>query len=88
MCHHEWKTSIELFNGKKPNTLYFRVFGCCAYVFIFSEQQPDKLSSKSEKMIFIGYEPNTKGWHFWFKTKHQVMVTTNATFDENLFTLF
>ena len=40
------------------------------YMFIFPEQHPDKLSSKSEKMTFIGYEPNTKGWHFWSKTKH------------------
>ena len=40
---------------------------------------------KFEEIIFIGYEPNTKGWHFWSKTKYQVVVTTNAIFDENLF---
>ena len=82
---HEWKTPIELFNGKKPNASHFRVFGCCAYVFISPEQWPDKLSSKSEEMTFIGYEPYTKGWCFWSKTKHQVMVATNAIFDENFF---
>ena len=64
MCHHEWKTSIELFNEKKPDASYFKIFGCYTYVFISPEQQPDKLSPKSEEMIFIGYEPNTKGWHF------------------------
>ena len=85
ICHHEWKAPIELFNGKKPDALYFRVFGCHAYVFISPEQQPDKLSPKSEEMTFIGYEPNTKGWHFWSKTKHWVVVATNATFDENFF---
>ena len=36
-------------------------------------------------MTFIGYEPNTKGWHFWSKTKHWVVIATNATFDENFF---
>ena len=36
-------------------------------------------------MIFIGYEPNTKGWHFWSKTKHHVVIATNATFDEESF---
>ena len=61
---HEWKTPIELFNGKKPDASYFRVFECHAYVFIPPEQWPDKLSPKSEEMTFIGYEPNTKGWHF------------------------
>ena len=85
MCHYEWKTPIELFNGKKPDASYFRVFGCCAYVFISPEQWSDKLSPKSEEMTFIGYEPNTKDWHFWFKTKHWVVIATNATFDENFF---
>ena len=55
------------------------------YMFISPEQQPDKLSSKSEEMTFIGYEPNTKGWHFWSETKHWVVVANNATFDENFF---
>ena len=64
MCCHKWKTSIELLNGKKPDASYFRVFGCCAYVFISLEQQPDKLSSKSKEMTFIRYEFNTKGWDF------------------------
>ena len=75
MHHHDWKTPIELFKGddKKPDASYFRVFGCKAYVFIPPEQRVDKLSPKSEEMIFIGYEPNTKGWHFWSKTKHHVV---------------
>ena len=54
-------------------------------MFISPEQWPDKLSPKSEEMTFIGYELNTKGWCFWSKTKHRVVVTTNATFDENFF---
>ena len=78
MHHHEWKTPIKLFNGKKPDVSYFKVFGCHAYVFISPKQQPDKLS-------FIGYEPNAKHWHFWSKTKHWVVVATNATFDKNFF---
>ena len=65
MCHHNWKTPIEIFNGDKPDISYFRVFGTCAYVFIPQEQQHDKLSPKVEKMIFIGYESNTKGYRFW-----------------------
>ena len=70
MCCHEWKTPIELFNEKKSDVSYFRVFECHAYVFISPEQWPDKLSPKSEEMTFIGYKPNTKGWCFWSKTKH------------------
>ena len=36
-------------------------------------------------MIFIGYEPNTKGYHFWSKERKQVFVSTNAIFDEKVF---
>ena len=32
MCRHDWKTSIESFNGDKPDVSYFRVFGIHAYV--------------------------------------------------------
>ena len=38
MCHHQWNTPIEIFNGDKPDVLYFRVFGSHAYVFIPPEQ--------------------------------------------------
>ena len=64
---------------------YFQVLGCKAYVSIPLEQRVDKLSPKSEEMIFIGYKPNMKGWCFWSKTKHHVVVATNATFDEESF---
>jgi hypothetical protein len=67
MRHHEWKTPIEQFNGDQPDVSYFRVFGTCAYVWIPSDQRQDKLSPKSEEMIFIGYESNTKGHCFGLK---------------------
>ena len=35
---HQWKTPIEMFNGDKPDVLYFRVFGSHAYMFIPLEQ--------------------------------------------------
>ena len=36
-------------------------------------------------MIFTGYESNTKGWQFWSKTKHCVVIATNTIFDEDSF---
>ena len=65
MRRHEWRTPLELFKGDKPDVSYFRVFGTLTYVWIHPDQRQDKLSPKSEEMIFIGYEPNTKGYHFW-----------------------
>ena len=64
MRRHDWMTSIESFNGDKPNVSYFRIFGIYAYVWISPEQQQDKLSPKSEEMTFIGYEPILKATTF------------------------
>ena len=36
-------------------------------------------------MIFIGYEPNTKGYCFWFTAQHRVFILTHALFDETVF---
>ena len=36
-------------------------------------------------MIFIGYEPNTKGYCFWSQQHKQVFISTNAIFDETVF---
>jgi hypothetical protein len=85
MCRHEWKTPIEQFNGDQPDVSYFRVFGTRAYVWIPSDQRQNKLSPKSEEMIFIGYEPNTKGYRFWSKERRRVFIATNAIFDEKFF---
>jgi hypothetical protein len=85
MRRHEWKTPIEQFNGDQPDVSYFRIFGTCAYVWISSDQRQDKLSPKSEEMIFIGYESNTKGYRFWSKERRRVFISTNAIFDEIFF---
>ena len=82
---HEWRTPLELFKGDKPDVSYFRVFGTLAYVWIHPDQQQDKLSPKSEEMIFIGYKPNTKGYCFWSQQQHRVFISTRAIFDERIF---
>ena len=43
------------------------------------------MSPKSEEITFIGYEPNTKGYHFWLKERRQVFISTNAIFNEKVF---
>ena len=36
-------------------------------------------------MVFIGYEPNTKGYCFWSTAQHKVFISTHALFDETVF---
>lgn len=82
---HNWRTPVELFHGKKPDVSYFRIFGCLAYVHIPQETRENKLSAKAEEMTFVGYAPNTKGYHFWSGKRHRIFVSTNAIFDETVF---
>ena len=85
MHHHQWRTPIEVFNGDKLDVSYFRIFGSHAYMFISPEQRRDKLSPKAEEMVFIGYEPNTKGYCFWLTARHRVFISTHVLFDETTF---
>lgn len=85
MRKHKWKPPITLWNGEKPDVSYFRTFGCLAYVFIPKDIRKDKLAPKSAPMIFIGYEQGTKGYRFWSQTRHHIVISQNATFDEQFF---
>ena len=36
-------------------------------------------------MVFIGYEPNMKGYHFWSSAWHRVFISTHVLFNETVF---
>jgi hypothetical protein len=65
-------TPYELWHGKKPTLSFLRVWGCEAYV---KKLQPDKLESKSEKCIFVGYPRETLGYTFYHPTKGKTFVS-------------
>ena len=33
-------------------------------------------------MLFVGYEPGTKGYHFWSRTRRMVVISSTATYNE------
>ena len=75
MCCLNWYSPIHLWNGTKPDISYFRTFRCQTYVFIPKDRRANKLAPKSEDMIFIGYEPGTKGYCFWSKIRRMVVIS-------------
>jgi len=82
--HLKWKMSQEIFTGEKPKISHLRVFGCGAYVYLPSEVCANKLTPRSELMIFIGYEDN--GYRFICHTQGNVIFcSTQAIFDEEHF---
>jgi len=80
----KWKMPQEIFTGEKPKILHLCVFGCGAYVYLPSEVHTNKLTPRSELMVFIGYEDN--GYRFIRHTQGNVIFcSTQAIFDEGLF---
>jgi len=80
----KWKTPQEIFTGEKPKISHLYVFGCGAYVYLPNEVCTNKLTSRSELMIFIGYEDN--GYRFIHHTQGNVIFySTQAIFDEGHF---
>ena len=54
MSHLDWQTPYYVLNNEIPDISHLRVFGCGAYVHIPEARQVNKLSPKSELMIYLG----------------------------------
>jgi Integrase core domain/gag-polypeptide of LTR copia-type/GAG-pre-integrase domain len=80
-----WKTPHELWSdGHIPDVSYLRVFGSKAYVHT-PEAKRKKLDPRSIEMIFVGYEPGSKGYRFWNSSKRSIVLSRDVTFDERTF---
>ena len=74
----------ELWSCKKPDISHLRVFGCQAWVHILKKRR-HKLEPKSQEMIFISYEPGSKGYQFWDAAHRRFEISHDVKFDETLF---
>ena len=83
--HHDWKTPFENLKCTKPDVTHLHVFGCGVYVFLLEEVHVNKLNSKSELMIFLGYPQGTKGYLFMRGPNNVLFMAVQALFDETLF---
>src|ERR1700694_5278933 len=80
-----WKTPYELLYGDTPKVDHLRVFGCAAHVFLPNDVRANKLSPKSELMIFLGYKNGVKGYLFMRLPNNVLFTGATALFDEKLF---
>ena len=82
----EWATPIESLKREKPDLSKLRIFGSGAYVFIHEEIRKNKLSPKSELMIFLGYRFGHQSNMVFMRAPNNVLFYgTTALFDENMF---
>nr|GFB53596.1 retrovirus-related Pol polyprotein from transposon TNT 1-94 [Tanacetum cinerariifolium] len=77
--HH--KTPYELVHNKKPDLIFFRVFGALCYPTNDSEDL-GKFQPTADTGIFIGYAPSRKGYRIYNKKTRHIMETIHVQFDE------
>uniref|UniRef100_A0A251T6N3 Putative zinc finger, CCHC-type n=1 Tax=Helianthus annuus TaxID=4232 RepID=A0A251T6N3_HELAN len=75
-------TPFEAWNGRKPNVEHLKVFGSVAYVHI-PKQKWNKLDDKTEKMIFVGYSENSKGYKLFNPLTNKITISRDVIFDES-----
>jgi len=81
-----WETPIELTSKETPDLSKLKVFGCGAYVFIHKDQRKNKLSPKSELMIFLGYRFGHEANMIFMHAPNNVLFYgATALFDETMF---
>ena len=74
----------ERWYDKKPNVKHMRVFGCVAYVLKLGQER-SKMDPKCEKMRFVGYPLNAKGYRLYDKKRNRVIVRRDVVFNETDF---
>src|SRR5271156_6868330 len=75
------KTPHEVWTGKKPSLSHLRVFGCDAFVHVPKDKR-NKMDSKAEKCIFIGYKDGVKGYKLWNPVKRKTVYSRDVIFRE------
>jgi hypothetical protein len=74
-------TPYEAWHGRRPDVHHFRTFSCVAFI---KETKPNlkKLDDRGTPVIFIGYVPGAKAWHFYNPASRHAVVSRDAVFNE------
>ena len=81
----EKQTLYEKWYGRKPDVSHLQVFGCMTYAYIPDANRNGKLSRKAEKLRFIGYSLQTKGYRLIDEDTLRVIVRRDVIFNESDF---
>nr|KYP70668.1 Retrovirus-related Pol polyprotein from transposon TNT 1-94 [Cajanus cajan] len=76
------KTPYEIYNGRKPNISYFRVFGCKCFMLNNGKEQIGKFDAKDDEEIFLGYSTNSKAYRIYNKRTLIVKESVHVVFGE------
>nr|GEV80502.1 hypothetical protein [Tanacetum cinerariifolium] len=77
------KTPYELINKRKPNIMFFRVFGCRCYL-LTDYKDVGKLKAKRDIGVFVGYSKESADFRIYNKRTRKIHESVNVNFDEIL----
>ncbi|KAL0410958.1 UNVERIFIED_CONTAM: Retrovirus-related Pol polyprotein from transposon TNT 1-94 [Sesamum latifolium] len=76
------KTPFKAWYKKKPVVDHFKIFGCIAYALIPSQKR-EKFDDKGQKLVFVGYNDQSKGYRLLDPFTKKVIISRDVIFDEN-----
>jgi hypothetical protein len=76
------KTPYELWTGSTPVVHHLHTFGCISHVKI-NIPHLKKLTDRSMKIIFVGYEPGFAAYRCYDPSTKRVHISRNVIFDED-----
>ena len=85
-AHSHACTPFQRWYRRKPDIRHLRVFGCCAYSHV-PDQLRGKLDAKAEKLRFIGYATQAKGYRLLDPITGKVVIRRDVIFDEGVFNI-
>ena len=76
------KTLYELFNGRKSNISYLKVFDCKCYILNNGKENLGKFDEKENCGIFLGYSLTSHAYKVYNKRLMTVEESIHVVFDE------
>ncbi|KAH9127699.1 hypothetical protein AeMF1_002040 [Aphanomyces euteiches] len=74
-------TPFERLWKSKPDLGNLRIFGCEAYAHVEPHQR-SKFASKTIRAMYLGHEPNIKGYRLYTSRPERTIISRNVVFNE------
>jgi hypothetical protein len=76
------RVPMELWNGRRPNVGFFRIFGCKAYATKPKQHRQGKLDSRAHVGVFVGYDDCRKTYRIWLQDEKRLIHSRDVRFVE------